>query len=81
MDREYKMSNGYGLRKGIEYLETTYEINNVEVVASTADNWEINLYLPDAPNQEFTQEDIATMAMYSCYHSTDDGYSHFIFVA
>lgn len=74
------MSNGYGLRKGIEYLETTYEVNHVEVVASEADGWEINLYLPGSPNQEFTPDDIATMAMYSCYHSTDDGYSHFIFV-
>jgi hypothetical protein len=74
------MSNGYGLRKGIEYLETAYETNNVEVVASEADGWEINLYLLDAPNQEFTPEDIAKMEMYSCFHSTTDGYSHFIFV-
>lgn len=74
------MSNGYGLRKGIEYLETTYEVNHVEVVASEADGWEINLYLPGSPNQEFTPEDIAKMEMYSCFHSTTDGYSHFIFV-
>lgn len=74
------MSNGYGLRKGIEYLENAYETNSVEVVASEADGWEINLYLPDAPNQEFTPGDIAKMEMYSCFHSTTDGYSHFIFV-
>lgn len=74
------MSNGYGLRKGIEYLETAYETNNVEVVASESDEWEINLYLLDSRNQEFTPEDIAKMAMYSCYHSTANGYSHFIFV-
>lgn len=77
------MSNGYGLRKGIEYLETKYETNNVHVVASETDDWEINLYLPDSPNQEFTQEDIAMMAMYSCYHyapSEEKDYSHFVFV-
>lgn len=74
------MANGYGLRKGIEYLENTYETNNVEVVASESDDFEINLYLEGSTQQEFTKEDIAMMEMYSCYHSTDDGYSHFKFI-
>lgn len=77
------MSNGYGLRKGIEYLETKYETNNVEIVRSEVDDWEINLLLLNSPQQEYTQEDIAMMAMYSCYHaapSEEKDYSHFVFV-
>ena len=73
------MANGYGLRKGIEYLENAYE-TNVEVVASEEDDFEICIYLSEFPEQEFTKEDIAMMNMYSCYHSTDHGYSHFTFV-
>ena len=74
------MSNGYGLRKGLEYLENTYETNNVEVVGSEENDEAISLYLLDSPDQEFTPKDIAMMEMYSCYHSTENGYSHFIFV-
>lgn len=73
------MANGYGLRKGIEYLENAYE-TNVEVVASEEGYEEICIYLSEFPEQEFTKEDIAMMNMYSCYHSTDHGYSHFTFV-
>lgn len=47
------MANGYGLRKGIEYLENTYE-TNVEVVASESDDFEINLYIPELLNHEYT---------------------------
>lgn len=72
------MANGYHLRKGIEYLENTYE-TNVEVVASEEGYDEICLYLPELINQEFTQEDIAKMNMYSCYLSTEHDYSHFKF--
>lgn len=74
------MANGYGLRKGIEYLENTYETNNVEVVASEEGYDEICIYLSEFPDQDFTDADIAMMNMYGFTHSTDHGYSHFSFV-
>jgi hypothetical protein len=50
---------------------------------SEVDEFEINILLLDSQKQEYTQEDIAMMAMYSCYHeapSKEKDYSHFVFV-
>lgn len=65
-----------GVQQAIAYLENTYQ-TKVEVWESMTRAWRFYLYLPQLPNQEFSQQDIIVLSNLNCYRSEGEDSHHF----